>query len=161
MNSDFQVSALGLVSAGHICCIWVKLSWPEQSWLVLTVRLQLFLSLVWWRLNPMNGECLEQCCSCASNCAHLHSPHHPQRCQELKGFPIMAHGSTRLRVEGHKGWGGQVRKAQSSAAFLHSPRAALLAAPYVVLPRLVVNHDALFMKPLLPIHSSIHCLHVI
>lgn len=37
----------------------------------------------------MPGERLEQRCSCASNCAHLHSPHHPPRRPENTRFQRM------------------------------------------------------------------------
>lgn len=59
--------------------VWAGLS---RAKLGLAGCLQLFLSTVWRGLYPMHGERLERSCSCASNCAHLHSPHHPPRCPE-------------------------------------------------------------------------------
>lgn len=55
----------------------------------LAACLQLSPSTVWLGLYPVPGERLEQWCSCASNCAHLHSPHHPPRRRENTRFQRM------------------------------------------------------------------------
>ena len=80
--------------------VWAGLS---RAKLGLAGCLQLFLSMVWRGLYPMHGERLERSCSCASNCAHLHSPHHPPRRPENRRVQRMEHGSSGMGVDRRKG----------------------------------------------------------
>lgn len=138
--------------------------------------LQLFPSTVWWGLYPIHGECLEQWCSCASNCAHLHSPHHPPRRPENRRFQRARHGSSGTGVDRRKGQEreleGQASRApeQSYINSLHDRFTSLVlfqTLGYSLAERMplltssrssscttAIKQNALFMKPFSQIHIA-------
>lgn len=124
----------------------------------------------------MHGERLEQWCSCASNCAHLHSRHHPPRRPENRSFQRMAHGSTGLGVDRQKGkereLEGRASRAPSTAilticmtaplarfSFKHfccslAKRMLLLTSSCSSSCTTAIKQNALFMKPFSQIHIA-------
>lgn len=126
--------------------------------------LQLFPALVWLGLYPIRGERLEQWCSCDSNCAHLHSPHHPPRCLENKRFHRMVHGSSDKKAKKWNWKGRQTRpRAQpnSSSPFFFQTLCCSLAEWMLLLTSscsslstTAIKQNALFMKLFSQIHSA-------
>lgn len=129
----------------------------------------------------MHGERLEQWCSCASNCAHLHSPHHPPRRLENRRFQRMDHGSSGAGC----GQTGKLREGISRASergpehshinSLHdrsnslfffetfccslAKRMLLLTSSCSSSCTIAIKQNALFMKPLSQIHiATEHCV---